>query len=284
VWAALLVVRYLFQLLSAPFTHVASGGSRPARNRMRVLAPFAGFRGAVSLAIAMSVPLTTTSGAPLAGRSEIVFVTAGVIVLGLVLQGPILPGLVRWARYPADTTTAEECELIERAISGAAIAALDDLAAEHGISDEVRDRTRRDTYEMLELANARSVARQRAAMEADAAELGAVAGAGPVADDPGADVAGPGVAGLDAGGAGVVRGEASELEMLAVSTDIDLTQRSPVVRHEEHTRLKLALLDRKREVLLRLRGEGVVDDLIVRRVQGRLDLEEVRLRGIEAYD
>ena len=277
VWAALLVVRYLFQLLSAPFTHVGSGVSRAARNRMRVVSTFAGFRGAVSLAIALSVPLTTNAGTALGGRSEIVFVTAGVIVLGLVVQGPVLPALVRWARYPADTTTAEECELIERAISGAAIAALDDLAAEHGISDEVRDRTRRDTYEMLELANARSVARQRAAMEADAAELEAVAGTGPVADAPG-----PGIAGMDAAATGV--GATSELEMLAVSTDIDLTQRSPVVRHEEHTRLKLALLDRKREVLLRLRGEGVVDDLIVRRVQGRLDLEEVRLRGIEVYD
>ncbi|KHK95509.1 sodium:proton antiporter [Microbacterium mangrovi] len=289
VWAALLVVRYVFQLLSAPFTHPAPGTSFALRNRMRVVSTFAGFRGAVSLAIAMSVPLTTNAGAPLPGRSEIVFVTAGVIVLGLVIQGPLLPALIRWARYPRDTTTQDECDLIERAISGAAVAALDDLAAEHGISDEVRDRTRRDTYEMLELANARSIARQRAAMEADAADLQAVAGTGPLADEPDAGIPGPGAVVPDAGGPGVGAGVGAdaagfELEMLAVSTDIDVTQRSPLVKHEEHTRLKLALLDRKREVLLRLRSERVVDDLVVRRVQGRLDLEEVRLRGIEAFD
>lgn len=286
VWATLLVVRYLFQLLSAPFTHPAPGLTFALRNRMRIVSTFAGFRGAVSLAIAMSVPLTTATGAALPGRSEIVFITAGVIVLGLVIQGPLLPALIRWARYPADTTTQDECDLIERAISGAAVAALDDLAAEHGISDEVRDRTRRDTYEMLEIANARSVARQRAAMEADAAELGGI-GTGPLPDAPdGTRSIGAGLGGVGAG-AGPDAGTDTagfELEMLAVSTDIDLTQRSPLVKHEEHTRLKLALLDRKREVLLRLRSEQVVDDLVVRRVQGRLDLEEVRLRGIEAYD
>jgi CPA1 family monovalent cation:H+ antiporter len=131
-------------------------------------------------------------------------------------------------------------------------------------------------------------------MEADAADLQAVAGTGPLADEPDAGVpgVGAGVTGVGAGaGVGVGSGAdpatdtaGFELEMLAVSTDIDVTQRSPIVKHEEHTRLKLALLDRKREVLLRLRSERVVDDLVVRRVQGRLDLEEVRLRGIEVYD
>ena len=55
-------------------------------------------------------------------------------------------------------------------------------------------------------------------------------------------------------------------------------------KRQEHTRLKLALLDRKREVLLGLRRDGTVDDLVVRRISARLDLEQVRLQGIEDYD
>lgn len=74
------------------------------------------------------------------------------------------------------------------------------------------------------------------------------------------------------------------LQMIATSEDVDLAQRSPLIRHEEHTRLKLALIDRKREVLLGLRGSGTVDDIVVRRISARLDLEQVRLQGIEDYD
>ncbi|WP_432747418.1 hypothetical protein [Microbacterium oxydans] len=74
------------------------------------------------------------------------------------------------------------------------------------------------------------------------------------------------------------------LQMIATSADVDLAQRSPLVRHEEHTRLKLALIDRKREVLLGLRGAGTVDDMVVRRISARLDLEQVRLQGIEEFD
>ncbi len=139
----------------------------------------AGFRGAVSLAIALSVPVTTAEGAPVAGRDAIVFVTAGVIVLTLLVQGPLLPAVIRWAKLPNDDAAIEEYELAERAISGAALAALDDLATEHGISDRVRDRARREGYERLELANARAIARQRAIEERDLAELDASLG-----DDP----------------------------------------------------------------------------------------------------
>jgi CPA1 family monovalent cation:H+ antiporter len=69
--------------------------------------------------------------------------------------------------------------------------------------------------------------------------------------------------------------------MIAVSDDIDVTQRSPLLRHKEAQRLRLAILDRKREVLLRLRREGTIDDLVARRILADLDVEEIRTRGIE---
>jgi CPA1 family monovalent cation:H+ antiporter len=45
-----------------------------------VVSGVAGFRGAVSLAVALAVPETVTSGGPFPGRDLIIFVTAGVIV------------------------------------------------------------------------------------------------------------------------------------------------------------------------------------------------------------
>ena len=269
VWITLLVVRYLFQLLFAPFTRpsrAALAAAHGSPHRARVVSTMAGFRGAVSLAIALSVPLTTDSGEPLAGRAAIMFVAAGVIILSLLVQGPLLPAVVRWAKLPPDDAAVDELELAQRAVSGAAMAALDDLAAEHGISDYVRDRARRDGYEMLELANARAFARQRALDDEEIAELETMLEAPAAASVPPPSVQGGG------------------LEMLAMSTDIDLTQRSPILRAEEAARLKLAVIERKREVLLALRRDGTVDDLVVRRVEAHLDLEELRLSGVEEYD
>ncbi len=291
VWAALLVVRYLFQLLSALFQRTA--GPRPPRGvraRARVLTTVAGMRGAVSLAIALSVPAGVVAGGALDGRDEIVFVTAGVILLSLLVQGMLLPAIVRWARIPADQAEIEEYELAERSISGAALAALDDLAVEHAVSDEVRDRIRFEGYQMLEYTNARTLAREQALVDAEVRALDAMldepdplagtSGTGPVPD-------GIGGADVEGGGASVRRTtlvEGATLQMIATSEDVDLMQRSPLIRHAEFTRLKLALLDRKREVLLGLRRSGTVDDLVVRRISARLDLEQLRLQGLEEFD
>ncbi|WP_282846256.1 Na+/H+ antiporter [Microbacterium oxydans] len=286
VWATLLVVRYVFQLLNVVFQR--QSGPRPApgaRARARAVSTLAGMRGAVSLAIALSVPTSITQGGAINGRDEIVFVTAGVILLSLLVQGPLLPAIVRWARFPVDHAEDEEYELAERAISGAALAALDDLAAEHGVGQEVLDRVRSEGYQMLEFANARSLAREQALVDAEADVLDEMLGEPDPLSAGTADIGGDPTP--DGGVSRVVEGEAPDgtvLQIIATSTDVDLAQRSPLVRHEEHTRLKLALLDRKREVLLGLRGAGTVDDIVVRRISARLDLEQVRLQGIEDYD
>ncbi len=227
--------------------------------------------------------MTTAAGDPVAGRDAIVFVTAGVIVLTLLVQGPLLPAVIRWAKLPSDDAAVDEYQLAERAISGAALAALDDLAVEHGISDRVRDRARREGYERLELANARAVARQRAIEERDLAELDAsfdeASSTGPVPPDgPDGDQRTGDRAAAETDQDAAFTGP---LQMIAVSDDIDVTQRSPLLRHKEAQRLRLAILDRKREVLLRLRREGTIDDLVARRILADLDVEEIRTRGIE---
>lgn len=292
VWVTLLVVRYLFQLLNMLVQRPA--GPRPApgaRARARVVSTVAGMRGAVSLAIALSVPAAVTEGGAINGRDEIVFVTAGVILLSLLVQGPLLPAIVRWARFPVDHVEDEEYELAERAISGAALAALDDLASEHGVGQEVLDHVRSEGYRMLEVANARALAREQALVDAEADALDEMLGE---PDPLGAGTAGPTRpvapgADQDSGGgtAQIAAADATDgavLQIIATSADVDLAQRSPLIRHDEHTRLKLALIDREREVLLGLRGSGTVDDIVVRRISARLDLEQVRLQGIEEYD
>jgi NhaP-type Na+/H+ or K+/H+ antiporter len=246
VWLTLLVVRFVFQVVSVSVIRLVdrrpSQRERRMSHRARVVSAVAGFRGAISLAIALSVPATLDNGTAFTGRDEIVFVTAGVIVLTLLVQGPLLPAVVRWARLPADTAAEDELRLAERTITNAAVAALPDLAAEHGISDEVHDRLTRDYRQHLELVDARTGADPEPETLIDGAEA------------------------------------AVEKEATRVLED------SPLHRDEEYTRLRLAVLDRKREVLIRLRHEGVVDDSIARHLQTRLDIEELRLTGVEPLD
>lgn len=299
VWATLLVVRYVFQLLNLFQRPTGPRPTRGARARARAVSTVAGMRGAVSLAIALSVPASAATGGEIAGRDEIVFVTAGVILLSLLVQGPLLPAIVRWARFPVDHVEAEEYELAERTISGAALSALDDLAVEHGIGQEVRDRVRAEGYQMLEFSNAKALAREQALVDAEAQALDDMlaepdplgsAGSAGSSSIGGGDAAPLRTAdsdvalGIDGDASDGTAGEVRTLQMIATSTDVDVMQRSPLLRHEEHTRLKLALLERKREVLLGLRRSGTVDDLVVRRISARLDLEQVRLQGIEEYD
>jgi CPA1 family monovalent cation:H+ antiporter len=59
----------------------------------------------------------------------------------------------------------------------------------------------------------------------------------------------------------------------------------PVLRHEQHyAALRLALIGHKRATVLRLRDEQRIDDTVLRQVQTRLDIEEVRLSRREVVD
>ena len=143
VWVALIVIRFVFQTLSITLIRLLDGRPSQRKRRMtyraRVVSSIAGFRGAVSLAIALSVPPILNDGQPLPGRDDIIFISAGVIVLTMLVQGPLLPPVVRWAKLP-DEPEEEELRLAELAISLAAVLAVDDLANKLGINAEVHDR------------------------------------------------------------------------------------------------------------------------------------------------
>jgi Na+/H+ antiporter len=157
VWLTLAVVRFAFQSLSVFIIRALdrrpSQRDRRMSYRARVVSTVAGFRGAVSLAIALSVPLTLSSGAALPGRDDILVVTAGVIVLTLLVQGPVLPLVVRWARLPSDSEE-DELRLAENTVLEAAIASLDRLADHLDVAPEVKEKLVREYTAKLETAEA----------------------------------------------------------------------------------------------------------------------------------
>jgi Na+/H+ antiporter len=137
--------------------------------RQRTVSSWAGFRGAVSLAAALAVPLTTRSGAPFPDRSLIIFVVSAVILVTVLVQGSTLPLVVRWARMPEDARHAEELQLARTRSAEAALEALPRVAGELGASPELLRRLQKEYEEQaaLVMANADGAAPNDAAERND---------------------------------------------------------------------------------------------------------------------
>jgi CPA1 family monovalent cation:H+ antiporter len=184
---------------------------RPQQRDRRITAPqrlplaWAGMRGAISLAAALTVPATTGEGHLVGQRDAVVFLTTVVIVVTLTFLGPTLPAMVRRARFPADEDKTAELTLARCRLSGAALQALPELAERFGVPEE-------DTLRMVQDIEDRT------------------------APAPGS-----------------------------------------AHRRESLRRLRLALLQVKRDTLTDLRDSGRIDDIVLRSVQEVLDVEEVRL-------
>jgi len=101
-----------------------------------------GMRGAVSLAAALALPLTTDAGRPFPARSLIVFLTFAVILGTLVVQGLTLPALIRLLRLEDDGLEAKEEAKARIFAADAAIARLDELAGEGWVRDDTAERMR----------------------------------------------------------------------------------------------------------------------------------------------
>jgi monovalent cation/hydrogen antiporter len=109
----------------------------------RLVLAWAGMRGAVSLAAALALPLTTHAGAPFPDRDLIIFLTFGVIFATLVIQGLSLPALIQALQVTRDGTEEHE-EIRARLIATkAALAELDELEREDWTREDTIDRMRR---------------------------------------------------------------------------------------------------------------------------------------------
>ena len=96
----LVVGRILSTLGASAFTvwvskYITTADSRPGW-RNPLIFGWAGMRGVVSLAAALSIPLHLHNGAPFPQRDLILFITFTVILLTLVVQGLTLPLVIKW--------------------------------------------------------------------------------------------------------------------------------------------------------------------------------------------
>jgi monovalent cation/hydrogen antiporter len=117
-------------------------GGRPSSWRGVVFLSWSGMRGAVSLAAALALPLTTDAGPAFPGRDLILFLTFAVILFTLVGQGLTLPLVIRALRLEDDGGEEREDAKARIRAAEAALARLEELADEDWVREDTAERLR----------------------------------------------------------------------------------------------------------------------------------------------
>jgi CPA1 family monovalent cation:H+ antiporter len=147
--AVVIGTRMAWELLVSPVISFLPGRhSQYVRNpwRQRLVIGWGGMRGAISLAIALTIPLQVR-GAPFAERPTLIFLAAVVVVVTLTGEGLTLAPLLR-ALGLAEGEKQRRAEAAARAkVTEAGLARLDELA-EAGAVDEDTASVYRQLFEM----------------------------------------------------------------------------------------------------------------------------------------
>lgn len=105
-WIACVAIRYVFLQVAVFMIRLLDRSEKQrtlrTTHRGRVVSTFAGLRGGVSLAVALSIPASVEY------RDLVIFVVSGVVLCSMVVQGMLLPAVIRWANLPVDNTEDEE--------------------------------------------------------------------------------------------------------------------------------------------------------------------------------
>jgi monovalent cation/hydrogen antiporter len=106
------------------------------------LVSWSGMRGAVSLAAALAIPLSTDLGTPLPDRDLIVFLSFCVILGTLVLQGLSLPLIIRALKVEPDHRAEKEDTKARIKAAESALARLEELLEEDWVREDTAERLR----------------------------------------------------------------------------------------------------------------------------------------------
>ena len=141
VTAVVVLVRFAWVVVAAYMPRMMRADGSPPWKGAVVLS-WSGMRGAVSLAAALALPLTTDANAAFPNRDLIVFLTFGVILGTLVVQGLTLPGLIRLLDLEDDGLAEKEETKARIRAAEAAIERLDELIDEDWVNPETAERLR----------------------------------------------------------------------------------------------------------------------------------------------
>jgi CPA1 family monovalent cation:H+ antiporter len=141
---AVIGARFLWVIPGTYLTAWMRRTKRPIQNpgRASIILGWAGMRGAVSLAAALALPLTTDAGDDFPNRDLVIFLTFGVILASLVVQGLSFPSLLKLVGIEDEGRTEKEENKARIYATEAALARLEELADEDWVRDDTLGRVR----------------------------------------------------------------------------------------------------------------------------------------------
>jgi CPA1 family monovalent cation:H+ antiporter len=126
------------------------------KRRGMVVISWAGMRGVISLALALSLPVALPNGDPFPGRGLVIVVTFFVILVTLIGQGLTLPALIRRLGVVSTGRTAALAEMRAQVrLTLAALRRLDDMSDLQEANGEALARIRRIFADRLETVERR---------------------------------------------------------------------------------------------------------------------------------
>jgi monovalent cation/hydrogen antiporter len=147
VWGAVLTatviaIRFAWLFVTSWLPRPMRPGDEAGSWRSNVILAWAGMRGAVSLAAALALPLTTHAGDPFPNRALVIFLTFAVILGTVVGQGLTFPAVIRLVGLEEDGLAEKEEAKARIRAAQAALARLDELEGEDWIYDDTLERAR----------------------------------------------------------------------------------------------------------------------------------------------
>ena len=141
---AVIAARFLWVIPGTYVTAWMRRKKRPIQNpgRASLILGWSGMRGAVSLAAALALPLTTDAGGAFPNRELIIFLTFGVILTSLVVQGLSFPALLKLIGLEDEGRSEKEENKARIYATEAALARLEELADEDWVRDDTLERVR----------------------------------------------------------------------------------------------------------------------------------------------
>jgi monovalent cation/hydrogen antiporter len=141
---SVIAARFLWVVPGTYLTSWLRRRKRPIPNpgRASIVIGWSGMRGAVSLAAALALPLTTDAGDAFPNRELIIFLTFGVIFASLVVQGLSFPALLKMLGLEDEGRADKEETKARIFATEAALARLDELADEDWVRDDTLQRVR----------------------------------------------------------------------------------------------------------------------------------------------
>jgi Na+/H+ antiporter len=141
---AVVGARFLWVIPGTYLTAWLRRAKRPIQNpgRASIILGWAGMRGAVSLAAALALPLTTDAGDDFPNRDLVIFLTFGVILASLVVQGLSFPALLKLVGIEDEGRTEKEENKARIYATEAALGRLEELADEDWVRGDTLERVR----------------------------------------------------------------------------------------------------------------------------------------------